>query len=317
MRRICRNKGCHDIATRRGMCLKHYNQWYRKKHSEEIKVQKKIYYKKNKKHHNEWSRKNYRRRKKEEPEKMRKEKERSRIKLRREILLAYSQGTGCCACCGNDCKKVPWDLDHEDDSGATVRRSQPKGTPYYFRLRKNGFPHQENIVVKCCNCNQSRKYSGHKKSDHKLKTYPTDRHHRGPFTRKSQEREHRYKLECMMAFCNTTGKKFRKLFKELRSTKNHHSFNAWLTTKPGLAVADALLKGSLRCETCKEIWFDFLTLNHIEGGGGKRRTSGQEPQGKTIFGYLRKRNFPTSPGRNVLCFNCQRIDKNKRSRSSD
>ena len=45
MRRICRNKGCHDMATRRGMCLKHYNQWYRKKHSEEIKAQKKIYYK--------------------------------------------------------------------------------------------------------------------------------------------------------------------------------------------------------------------------------------------------------------------------------
>jgi hypothetical protein len=299
------------------MCLKHYNQWYRKKHSEEIKAQKKIYHKKNKKYHNEYSRKYHIRRKKENPEKIKEEKQRSRIKLRREILLAYSQGRGKCACCGNDCKKGAWDLDHLDDTGSNVRKLELLGTPYYFRTRKNGFPNKENIVVKCCNCNQARKYGGHKKSDHKLKIYPIDRHHRGLFTRKSQEREHRYKLECMMAYCNTTGKKFRKLFKELRRTKNHHSFDAWLNTKPGLAVADALLKGRLRCETCKETWFDFLTLNHTEGGGGKRRTSGQEPQGKTIYGWLRKLNFPTIPGRNVLCYNCQRIDKNKRSRSSD
>ena len=74
---------------------------------------------------------------------MRAEKEKS--KIRRETLFAYSNETGLCGCCGKDAKM----------HGIWIMRmirvqqyaSQPKGTPYYNRLRKNGFPDKKNIIA--------------------------------------------------------------------------------------------------------------------------------------------------------------------------
>ena len=302
------------------MCDNHYNRWYMKKNSEEIKAQKKNYnaIPVNRTRNKKWNKNNYKRRKIEEPAKMRAEKEKSKRKVRSETLFAYSNGTSLCGCCEKPCKKA-WDLDHLDDTGSQVRKSQPKGTPYYNRLRKNGFPHKENIVAKCCNCNQSRKYGGHKKSHHKLETYPIDRNHLDRSFTKTQVREFRYKLECMLAYCKHTSTEFRRVFEELEQEMTGRKglgFNAWLRTKPGEYAIESLHNGKLCCEKCGESWFDFLTLNHKSGGGGKKRSTGEEPMGKTVFCWLRSKNFPKIPLRNVLCYDCQRIDKNKRARSS-
>ena len=319
-KRVCRNKNCSEIATRRYMCTTHYNIWYRKKYAGAIKSQKQIYNAKdeNKKRLSKWNEQNYKRRKIEEPAKMRAEKEKNKRKVRSETLFAYSNGKCLCACCGKDCKKA-WDLDHLDDTGSKVRKSEPKGTPYYNRLHKQGFPHKENIVAKCCNCNQARKYGGHKKSHHKLKSYPIDRSHLDRSFTKPQVREFRYKLECMLAYCKHTSTEFRKLFEELEqemTARKGLRFEAWLKTKAGKYAIESLHNGRLCCEKCGKSWFDFLTLNHTEGGGGKKRSTGEEPMGKTVFCWLRSKNFPKIPGRNVLCYDCQRIDKNKRARSS-
>ena len=64
-----------------------------------------------------------------------------------------------------------------------------------------------------------------------------------------------------------------------------------------------------------EKWFDFLTLNHTKGGGGKEREEGIVPPGKTLFSHLRARNFPDREKWNVLCYDCQRVDKNNRIES--
>ena len=68
----------------------------------------------------------------------------------------------------------------------------------------------------------------------------------------------------------------------------------------------------LRCEVCEETWFDFLTMNHTMGGGAKEREEGIVPPGKTLFSHLRARNFPDRKKWNILCFDCQRVDKNRR-----
>ena len=53
-----------------------------------------------------------------------------------------------------------------------------------------------------------------------------------------------------------------------------------------------------KCECCKERMFEFLAIDHINGGGGKHRKAV-----KIDFTYwLKKNNFP--PGYRVLCHNC-------------
>ena len=257
------------------------------------------------------AKKNYQRRKKNEPEKMKAEKRKSDFssnnKLRKEILSEYSQGKNTCRCCRKNCTKA-WDLDHIDNTGNAIRKKLPLGTAYYRRLRTQGFPKKNTIHVKCCNCNQARKYGGHKKTDHKRKTYIK------PSGRLNQKREFRYKFECFCAYCKFTKKSFLKLFEEMKKKnkgKKGIGYEAWTKTKIGKYV-DSVLNNKLRCESCGEKWPGFLTLNHVHGGGSKERKNKDLPVGKSQFSFLRKDCFPDPNKWNVLCYDCQRIDRNKR-----
>lgn len=56
-----------------------------------------------------------------------------------------------------------------------------------------------------------------------------------------------------------------------------------------------------RCACCGESTLEFLTIDHIGGGGtAHRRQIGRG--GTSIAIYLRKRGFP--PGYQILCYNC-------------
>ena len=54
-----------------------------------------------------------------------------------------------------------------------------------------------------------------------------------------------------------------------------------------------------RCQCCGETIYEFLTIDHIEGGGTKHRNTGGAHD---IVKWLIKNNFPE--GFRVLCFNC-------------
>jgi hypothetical protein len=54
-----------------------------------------------------------------------------------------------------------------------------------------------------------------------------------------------------------------------------------------------------RCACCGESHFEFLTIDHINGGGAKHR---REIKSGVIYGWLLKNNFPV--GFRVLCCNC-------------
>ena len=57
--------------------------------------------------------------------------------------------------------------------------------------------------------------------------------------------------------------------------------------------------GGLFCACCGESHIEFLTLDHINGGGNEhRKTIG----GKSIYEWCRQNNFPE--GFQVLCMNC-------------
>lgn len=61
-------------------------------------------------------------------------------------------------------------------------------------------------------------------------------------------------------------------------------------------------KSSLRCACCNESIYDFLTIDHVNGGGNKHRKSLGLISSNSFFRWLIKNNFPG--GYIVLCYNC-------------
>jgi hypothetical protein len=59
--------------------------------------------------------------------------------------------------------------------------------------------------------------------------------------------------------------------------------------------------GGYKCSCCGETIKEFLTIDHIKGGGTKHRKE-VNGGGRTIYRWIRKNNYPK--GFRVLCFNC-------------
>ena len=56
------------------------------------------------------------------------------------------------------------------------------------------------------------------------------------------------------------------------------------------------------CACCGESTFQFLAIDHVDGGGGKDRKSLGLRNATELYRYLEKEGFP--PGYRVLCHNC-------------
>lgn len=62
--------------------------------------------------------------------------------------------------------------------------------------------------------------------------------------------------------------------------------------------------GTPDCACCGDGRYEFLTLDHINGGGNQHRlaVTGSKKGGAGVFRWLRLNNYP--PGFQVLCYNC-------------
>lgn len=58
--------------------------------------------------------------------------------------------------------------------------------------------------------------------------------------------------------------------------------------------------GGAFCKCCNEDILEFLTIDHVNGGGRAHRQ--QVGAGDKIYRWLRDRDYPK--GFQVLCFNC-------------
>lgn len=58
------------------------------------------------------------------------------------------------------------------------------------------------------------------------------------------------------------------------------------------------------CVCCGETQMEFLTLDHINNDGGKRRKEGLDGVGKRFYQALKKDGFPQRSDLQVLCCNC-------------
>ena len=63
-------------------------------------------------------------------------------------------------------------------------------------------------------------------------------------------------------------------------------------------VLEYYSNGKLECACCGEKIYEFLTINHINGGGTKQRKLTKKP----LVDYIFINNFPS--GYNILCYNC-------------
>ena len=60
--------------------------------------------------------------------------------------------------------------------------------------------------------------------------------------------------------------------------------------------------GNLECACCGETHPEFLSIDHIEGGGRKQRAEIKKQGSLAFYIWLRNQRFP--PGYQVLCHNC-------------
>src|ERR1039457_2632877 len=60
-----------------------------------------------------------------------------------------------------------------------------------------------------------------------------------------------------------------------------------------------------KCACCGESTYEFLTIDHINGGGREHRAS-IGGSGSSIYSWLRRNHFPD--GFRVLCMNCNFAD---------
>lgn len=66
-----------------------------------------------------------------------------------------------------------------------------------------------------------------------------------------------------------------------------------------LKVLSHYSKGTLHCACCQEFTYEFLSIDHINGGGNQHR---KKLGSKYIYSWLIQNNYPT--GYQVLCHNC-------------
>lgn len=83
----------------------------------------------------------------------------SKIKLRVDVLNAYSNDDPKCICCGE--KEIKFlALDHINNDGKKDRKEFGWGNAFYFYLRKHNYPDKHKYQILCHNCNMAKQFYG-------------------------------------------------------------------------------------------------------------------------------------------------------------
>lgn len=84
----------------------------------------------------------------------------------------------------------------------------------------------------------------------------------------------------------------------LCAKRRRRNIAAWWAARK-IAVFNAY--GGSICVCCQETRIEFLTIDHIHGGGTRHRTE-VNATGSSFYTWLKKNRYP--PGFRVLCANC-------------
>jgi hypothetical protein len=231
--------------------------------------------------------------------------------LRLEVLTHYSGGsTPSCACCGVDI--FEWlALDHLQGSSQEDCRKYGSPDHYFSRLKREGYP--PHFQVACHNCNTCRSILGY--CVHNPETKPE-----GLYRRKGGPKSVAITPVTEPApFPVATCRVCKRVFP--LTAKHFHKHASAATGFRGdckecnhLAALESArarrrrfkeqvlahyCQDNPRCECCGVTTFEFLTVDHLAGGGAEHRR--REGFGD-LCGWLVKNGMPG--GYRILCFNC-------------
>lgn len=141
---------------------------YYQKHKERLKKQIAKWKEKNPDKVKEYRKRSYRRHAEERrktaseyrskfPNKVREQVHRSRLKLKRNVLSHYSQGSLKCKFCSED-RIECLTIDHVFNDGNLERKKFKSGLSFYTWLRLNNYPSPERYQVLCMNCQWYKRY---------------------------------------------------------------------------------------------------------------------------------------------------------------
>lgn len=89
----------------------------------------------------------------------------------------------------------------------------------------------------------------------------------------------------------------------LRWDEKNREYNRERTNRKRMEERiNALTMYGGKCACCSEWRYEFLSIDHIEGGGAKHRASLNPADRRDFPRYLRKLGYPQ--GYRVLCHNC-------------
>lgn len=108
-----------------------------------------------------------------------------------------------------------------------------------------------------------------------------------------------YCKECSKEY----NKKYKGNYKDKEYHKKYYSLNRGKVNLVSNSIwrkqrEECLLHYGGKCQCCNEDRYEFLSIDHIKGGGNKHR---KEIGGKLVR-WLRKNNYPKDF--RVLCYNC-------------
>lgn len=84
--------------------------------------------------------------------------------------------------------------------------------------------------------------------------------------------------------------------------KDRKKYNKEYAHKIRKDIINHYSNGKNECACCNENIFEFLVIDHINGGGNSHRKNVSGRGGMNFYVFIRKENYPI--GLQVLCHNC-------------
>lgn len=99
----------------------------------------------------------------------------------------------------------------------------------------------------------------------------------------------------------STDKAYRDLM-ILRAKRGRQKYRATIEKYRRNLKQDALNAYGGKCACCGESNYEFMAIDHINGGGNKHRKDNKTGSGLQFYRWLKKNKYPK--GFRVLCHNC-------------
>jgi hypothetical protein len=166
----------------------------------------------------------------------------------------------------------------------------------YMRHWRAADPERARAISRKAGAKWRANPDNHEKERERIKQYELDN------LEKTRARKLKFQKEKYAAMTSEQRKKYNQ-DAYARNAENRRQQARDKRAADRLLVLTHYSDGFSYCACCKIAYFQFLTLDHIDGSGrAHRRQLGNNTSSHSTISWIIKNNFP--PGFRVLCFNC-------------